>query len=83
MFTTQTKPFFLKWSHLHNIFSLEQIPLNLSIKHGGQTFIQFQHIHDPNKQLSSENLVRCTTQNEKGLVLTIVLFTLYFDPHKK
>lgn len=68
---------------MHNIFSLEQIPLNLSIKHGGQTFIQFQHIHDPNKQLLNENLLRCTTQNEKGLILIAVLFTSYFDPHKK
>jgi D-Tyr-tRNAtyr deacylase len=30
-----------------------------------------------------ENLLRCITQDEKGLVLTTVLFTLYFDPHKK
>jgi hypothetical protein len=29
-----------------------------------------------------ENLLKCNTQNEKGLILTIILFTLYFDPHR-
>jgi hypothetical protein len=30
-----------------------------------------------------ENPLRCTTHDKKGLILTMVLFTLYFDPHKK
>jgi hypothetical protein len=30
-----------------------------------------------------ENPLRCITQDEKGLVLIVVIFTLYFDPHKK
>jgi hypothetical protein len=30
----------------------------------------------------SENPLRCTTQDEKGLVLTIALFYLIFDPIK-
>ncbi len=30
-----------------------------------------------------ENPLRCTTHDEKGLVFTTILFTLYFDPHKK
>ncbi len=30
-----------------------------------------------------ENPLRCTTHDEKGLVFTAILFTLYFDPHKK
>jgi hypothetical protein len=30
-----------------------------------------------------ENALRCTTQDEKGLILIVVFFTLYIDPHKK
>jgi hypothetical protein len=30
-----------------------------------------------------ENLLRCTTQDEKGSSLYSMFFPLYFDPHKK
>ncbi len=30
-----------------------------------------------------EKPLRCTTLDEKGLVLTVIFFTLYFNHHKK
>jgi hypothetical protein len=33
--------------------------------------------------MMGENPLKCTTQDEKGLILTTVLFYPYFDPHKK
>jgi len=33
--------------------------------------------------LKGEIFLKCTTQDDKGLVFIEVFFTLYFDPHKK
>jgi hypothetical protein len=56
---------------------------------GGSQGFENQHdcnhyqIHPCKIWSLGENPLRCITQDEKGLVLIAIIFTLYFDPHKK